>query len=120
MGRLVLVVGDTEFEFALLGAEDDRLAFHPADHVEGGFGLAAQSQFQEVFLDARLEGFAQLGLNLEKAIGRAEAAQTLVRSLVVVIFDPEFDPLPGGVKALELDANQKLLPEGGPEAFDLA
>ena len=114
-----MIVGDTEFEFALLGPQDDRLAVQPAHHVEGRLGLAAQGQFQEVGLDARLDGFAQLGLNGEKAVRRAEAGQPLVRPLVVVIFDPELDALAGGLKALELSADEKVLPDRGPEALDL-
>jgi hypothetical protein len=41
-----LFITDTEFEFALLGAEHDRLAVEPAHHVEGRLGFAAQGQFQ--------------------------------------------------------------------------
>ena len=102
---------DTEFEFALLGAEDDRLAVHAADHVEGRLGFAAQGQLQEVFLDAGLEGLAQLGLDLEEAVRRAQAVDALVRALVVVIFDPEFDALAGVLEAVELGADQELLPD---------
>src|SRR5215469_1356163 len=57
---LVLLIADTEFEFALLGTEDDGLAVHPSDHVEGCLGLAAQGQLQQVLLNAGLDGFAQL------------------------------------------------------------
>jgi hypothetical protein len=120
LGGLVLIVGDTEFEFAFLGAQDDGLAVHAADHVEGGLGLAAQGQFQEVVLDAFFEGLAQLGLNGEEAVGRAESGDALVGPLVVVVFDPELDALAGGLEALELGADQELLPDGGPEALDLA
>ena len=117
---MVLLIADTEFEFALLGAEHDRLAVHPPDHVEGRLGFAAQGQLQEVFLDALFNGGAQLGLDLEEAIRRTQAFNALMRPLVVVVFDPEFDPLPGGVEAVELGADQEVLPDGGPEAFDLA
>src|SRR5580698_5618062 len=47
---LVLLIADTEFEFALLRAEHDGLAVHASDHIEGRLGFAAQGQFQEVFL----------------------------------------------------------------------
>jgi hypothetical protein len=117
---LVLFIADTEFEFALLGPQHDRLAIHATDHVEGSLGLAAQGQFQEVFLDASLDGFAQRRLDLEEAIGRADAFDALVRPLVVVIFNPEFDPFAGGVEAVELRPGQELLPNAFPEPFDLA
>lgn len=116
----VLLITDTEFEFALFGAEHDGLAVHPPDHVEGRLGFAAEGEFEEVFLNALLDGFAQIMLDLEEAIGGTEALDALMRALVVVVFDPEFDPLAGGVKGIELGANQEVLPERGPEAFDLA
>jgi hypothetical protein len=117
---VVVLIADTEFEFALLGAEHDRLAVHPPDHVEGRLRFAAQGQLQEIFLNARLDGFAEFILDLEEAVGGAQALDALMRSLVVVVFDPEFDPLAGGVEAVELGADQEVLPERGPEAFDLA
>jgi hypothetical protein len=117
---LVLFVTDTEFEFALLGPEHDRLAVHATDPVEGSLGFAAQGQFQEVFLDAGFNGFAQRRLDLEEAVGRADAFDALVRPLVVVILDPEFDPFAGGVEAVELRTGQELLPDAFPEPFDLA
>ena len=117
---VVLLIADTEFDFALLGPEHDRLAVHPPHHVERRLGFATQGQFQKVFLDASLDGAAQLGLDLEEAIRRAQAFNALVRPLVIVVFDPEFDPLAGGVEAVELGPDQKLLPDGLPEAFDLA
>jgi hypothetical protein len=61
-----------------------------------------------------------LGLDLEEPIGRTETLDALVGPLVVVIFDPEFDPLPGRFEALELGADQEVLPEALPEPFDLA
>ena len=117
---MIVLVADTEFEFAFLGAEHDRLAVHAPDHVEGRLRFAAQGQFQEVLLNAGLHGFAEFILDLEEAIGGTEPFNALMRSLVVVVFDPEFDPLAGGVKAVELGADQEVLPDRGPEAFDLA
>ena len=113
-------VGDTELELALLGAEHDGLAVHAAHHVEGCLRFAAQRQFEEVVSNALLDGFAQLMLDLEEAVGGAEAADALVGPLVVVVFDPELDALAGNLEALELGANQEVLPDRGPEALDLA
>jgi hypothetical protein len=117
---LVFGVGDTEFELAFLGPQDDRLAFQAADHVEGRPRLAAQRQFQEVFLDARLQGLLEIALDLEEPVGRADAADPLVGPAVVVVGDPEFDALAGGLETVELGPSQELAPEGGPEALDLA
>jgi hypothetical protein len=96
------------------------LAVHPPHHVERRLGFAAQGQFQQVFLDARFNGLAQLGLDLEEAVGWTQPFDALVGPLVVVMFDPELDPFAGRLEALELGADQKVLPDGGPEPFDLA
>ena len=117
---VIVLIADTEFEFAFFGAEHDRLAVHPPDHVEGSAWLATQGHLQKVFGNARFDGFAEFILDLEEAVRRTEAFNALMRPLVVVVFDPEFDPLAGGVEAVELGADQEVLPERGPEAFDLA
>lgn len=111
---------DGEFEFSFFGPEDDGLPFHAADHVEGSLGLAAQSHLQQVFLDAGLDGFAQFAGDLKEAVRRTKSFDALVGPLVVVIFDPEPDPLPGGFETLELGAGQELLPDGLPKTLDLA
>jgi hypothetical protein len=116
----VLFVTDTEFEFALLGPEHDRLTVHAADHVEGGLRFATQGQLQKIFLDTGLDGLAQRRLDFEEAIGRTEPFDPLMRSLVVVIFDPEFDSLASRLEAVELGTAEELLPDAFPEALDLA
>jgi hypothetical protein len=115
---LVSIV-DREFEFAFFGPENHRLPFHAADHVEGGFGLAAQCHLQQVFLNAGLDGLAELRSNFEEAIRWTKTFNALMRSLVIVIFDPEPDAFPGGFEALELGAGEELLPDRFPKAFNL-
>jgi hypothetical protein len=117
---LVLLITDTEFEFAFLGAEHDGLAFHAADHVEGRLRFAAQRQFQEVLLNAGFNGFTQCALDLKEAVGRAKPFDALVGPLVIVMFNPEFDPLARRLEAVELGAYQEVLPDRGPEPFDFA
>jgi hypothetical protein len=117
---LIFGIGEAEFELSFLGAQDDGLTFHAADHVEGGARLAAQRQFQEIFLDTGLEGLLEFGLDLEEPVGGADAADALMGSAVVVIGDPEFDALASGFETLELRAGEELTPDGSPEAFDLA
>jgi hypothetical protein len=55
---VILLIADAEFDLALLGTEHDRLAVHPSDHVKRRLGFTTQGQFQEVFLDAGLDGAA--------------------------------------------------------------
>jgi len=71
-------------------------------------------------LNARLDGFTQIGLDFEEAVGRTQSLDALVGPLMVVMFDPELDAFASGLEAVELGADQKVLPDGGPEAFDLA
>ena len=106
------MVTDTKFEFTLLGPEHDGLAVHPPDHVERRLGFAAQSQFQQIVLDARFHGLAQLGLDLEEPVGRTKAFDALVGAAMVVMFDPELDALASRLEAFKLGADQKVLPEG--------
>ena len=115
-----LFIGQFEFEFAFFRAQDDRLAFHPPDHVEGRARFSAQGHLQEIVLDPGLEGLAQLGLDFEKAVRRAKAANALVGPLVIVVLDPELDALARVLERIELRAHQEVLPDRGPEALDLA
>ena len=118
---LVLVsIVDREFEFSFFGPEDDGLSLHTADHIEGRFGLTAQRHLQQVFLDARFDGLAQLGGDLKKTVRRAKTFNALMRPLVVVVTDPEPDAFAGRLEALELSPGEEHLPDGLPEPLDLA
>src|SRR6185369_3801506 len=87
---------------------------------ERSAGLAAQSHLENIVSNACLDGFAQLTLDFKEAIGRTKSLNTLVGTLVIIVFDPAADPFARRVETLELGAGEELLPNGGPEAFDLA
>jgi hypothetical protein len=111
---------DEHFHFTLLGTNDHGLLAHPPHHVEGTVRLPPQRQFQHVLLDAALDDLAQFLGNGKEAIGRTQPLQGLVRPPVVVVLHPQPNPLAGRLEAVELRAHQELLPDGFPEAFDLA
>ena len=111
---------DREFEFAFFGPENNRLTFHAADHVEGRLGFTAQSHLEQVFLDAGLDGFAQLAGDFEETVRGAKAFNALMRPLVIIIFDPQANAFPGRIETFELSTGEELLPNGLPEAFDFA
>lgn len=111
---------DSEFEFSFFGPQNDRLSFHAADHVEGSFGLSTQSHLQKIFVDAGLDGFAQLGGDLKIPVRWTQSFDALVRAFVIIIFDPKTDPFPRRLEAVELRAGEKLLPDRFPEPFDFA
>jgi hypothetical protein len=118
IGLRVVIVAHAQLELAFFRAQDDRLAFHAPDHVERSAGLAPQRHLQEVVLDAFLNGFTQFALDFEKAIGRAEALDALMRAAVVIVADPHLDPLAGVLEAVELGAGEELAPDAFPEALD--
>lgn len=120
MFLVIVLITDTEFKFALLGPEHDGLAVHTPDHVERRLRFAAQRQLQQVLLDAGLDRLAEFGLDLKEAVRRAQAFDALVGPLVVIMFDPELDAFPSGFEGIELSAHEEVLPDRGPEPFDLA
>lgn len=119
VGGLLLAI-DAELEFAFFGPQHDGLSLHAPDHVEGRLGTAAQGHFERVFADALLDGLAQLVLDLEEAVRRAQAANALMRALVIVMLDPQADALAGLLEVVELGAAEEFSPDGVPEPFDLA
>jgi hypothetical protein len=95
-------------DFALLRPDDHALAAHAAYHIKRIHRPAPKSQFQHVLLDAPLQGLFQVVGDLEKSVGRAQAADALVRALVIVILDPESRPLHRLLEAVELRPLEEL------------
>ncbi len=92
----------------------------PPDHVKGRLGLATQRQLLDVVGDAALNHGAQFLRDGEEPIRRTQSVQRLVRSLVVVVFHPQADPLAGLLEAVKLRPNQEVLPDRLPVPLDLA
>lgn len=92
----------------------------PPHHVERALGFPTERELQHVLLDAALDHLPELLGDAEEAIRRAEPLQGLVGPAVVVVLHPEPHPLGGRLEAVELRARQELLPDGFPEALDLA
>jgi hypothetical protein len=105
---------------ALFGPDHHRLAAHPADHVKRIHGTAPKRQFQGVFLHALFQRLFQIVGDLEKAVGRTQPPDTLVRPLVVVVLHPDGGPLHGLLEAVELDTLQEFVEDRLPEPFDLS
>lgn len=111
---------DEHLHLALLGTNHHRLLAHPSHHVERTARLPPQRQLQHVVLNAALDDLPQLLGDGKEAIGGTQPLQGLMGPPVVVVLHPQPDPLAGRLEALELGALQELLPDGFPEAFDLA
>jgi hypothetical protein len=111
---------DEHLHAALLRPDHHRLLAQPSHHVERAARLPPQRQLQHVVLQAALDDLPQLLGDGKEAIGGTQPLQGLVGPPVVVVLHPEPDPLAGRLEAVELRAHQELLPDGFPEAFDLA
>lgn len=91
-----------------------------SDEVEGLLDGLLLGQAQGVFLDVLLDGRPDVGRGPEEAVGRHEALEPLVWALEVVGVDEELEPSRQVREVREDRAREKLLPQGLPEALDLA
>jgi hypothetical protein len=93
--RLWLLALDQHFHLTLFGPDDDGLFAHPAHHIKRTLRFTSQGHLERVLLNAPLDDLPQLLGNRKEAIGGTQSLQRLVRPLVVVVFHPQTDPLPG-------------------------
>ena len=107
-------------DLSALRLEHDVLPTHAPDHVERLLRFAAQGQRFHVLRNAAFADGTHILLERKEAFRRAQSFDALMRPLVVVVFDPEFDSFPRRLKAVELGSGQELLPDGLPEPFDFA
>jgi peptidoglycan/xylan/chitin deacetylase (PgdA/CDA1 family) len=107
-------------ELTLFGTDDHRLAAHAADHVKRIQRPPPEGQLQHVLLNAALQGLLQVVGDLEEAVGRAKPPDALMRTLVVVILDPEDSALNCLFEAVELGPLEELPQDRLPETLDLA
>jgi hypothetical protein len=114
------LIVNRQAQLAFLRTQHHRLALHAAHHIKRQLRLAAQRHLKKVLLDALLDGLAELALYLKIPVGRAQAANTLVRTLVVVILHPLPDTFLCVLKTAELRTAQKLQEYRLPEPLDLA
>jgi hypothetical protein len=105
---------------AFFCSDHHRLLPHAPDHVKRIAWTTAQGQLQGVFLNTLFQRLLQRMGDLEEPIGRAQPPDALMRTLVVVVLDPEGAPLHGLIEAVELGALEELVQDGFPEPFDLA
>jgi hypothetical protein len=77
-----------------LRADDQRLIAHAAHQVHRLRRPPAQRQFLDIGFDPRFQRRSQLLLDRKISVRRTETPDPLVRSLVIVIFNPPPDPLP--------------------------
>lgn len=76
---------------------------HPAHHVKRLTGFPPQGRFQYILRYPPFDDLAQRYLDLVKPVRRTEATDSLMRAPVIVVFDPERQPVPGIIKTVELN-----------------
>jgi len=106
---------------AAFGRRDRQLAIAELTHqVERLLRLLLPRQPQRVLVDVALHGVAHRRRRLEVAVRGHQARQRLVRTVEVVVVD-EVTESPLAVRVVGEDrARQHLVPQGLPEALDLA
>jgi len=109
---------DKHLDLTLFSADHHRLAAHAAHHVKRVHRSAPQGQFKGIFLNTFFKGAFEFMLDLKKPVGRAQAPDTLMRPLVIVIFYPECRPFHRLLKAVELRTEKKLILDAFPEPLD--
>ena len=58
-------------------------------------------------------------LDLEKPVSRTQTANALMRSLVIIVFDPVGSSFHGLLEAVKLGAKKKFTLDAFPESLDL-
>jgi hypothetical protein len=71
-------------DFALLGTDDNTLVSHAAHHIKRIHRTSPKRQFQDVFRHALLQRLFQVVGDLEKPVGRAQAADPLTHRRMAV------------------------------------
>jgi len=117
---VLAVVVDRHQKLAGAGLHDQRLIGHPADQVERRRRLAVQGQFLEVVLKAGFHDLAQFLADLEETVRGTQAVDPLMGAAMVVPADPQRDPFPGRLEALQRRPVEELALEVLPETLDLA
>jgi hypothetical protein len=106
------------FDFTLLGPDDHALASHAAYHIEGIHRTPPKGKLQDVLRHALLQRLFQVVGDLEEPVGRTQAADPLVGTLVIVIVDPEGTSLHRLVEAVELGPLEEFGLDRLPESLD--
>jgi hypothetical protein len=118
-GQLLLTV-DQHTHLALFGPDHHGLIPHAADHVKRVHRPAPQGQLEGVVLHTLFQCAFQVIGDLKEPIGRTKSADTLMRSLVIVVFDPVRTARHRLLKAAKLGAHKKLRLDAFPETLDFA
>jgi len=100
---------DQHLDLAFFGPDHHRLIAQAAHHVKRVPGLAAKRKLQSVFFHPLFKGRFKRVLDLEEPVGRAQPSDALMRSLVIVVFDPKRRALDRVFKTGKLGALQKLV-----------
>jgi hypothetical protein len=106
------------FDFPLFSPDDHTLAPHAAHHIKRIHRTPPKGKFKDVLRHSFLQRLFQVVGDLEESIGRAQAADTLVRPLMIVIRHPESGSLDCLIEAVELGSLEKFVLDRLPESLN--
>ena len=118
LGAVILAI-DKHFHLALFSPDHHRLATHTAHHVKRIHRSAPKGQFKGVFLNPLFQRVFQLMGDLKEPVSRTQPADTLMRSLIVVVLHPESGSFDSLLEVIELGSKKELALDAFPETLDL-
>jgi hypothetical protein len=111
-------VCDLELQTALLGHHRDRLVIHPSHKIARLAGNTHKRHLKHVGRYPLFHHLAHLMRHLVETIGRAKPANALMRSLEVIILDPQPRPVLHVLEPVKQRPCKKLLLDRFPEPLD--
>jgi hypothetical protein len=117
---LGLLVAQLHAQAALGGGNRQLAVAEPADQIEWLARRLLVGEPRGVVGNALLDRRAHLGCRLEEAVGGHEPSERLVGALEIVGVDEESEPARAVREVGKHRARQEFVPQGLPEALDLA
>jgi hypothetical protein len=114
------LASDVDLQTALASRDRQPLIAELADDVEGFTWRLLQREPDLVRLHGAFDLGAHVLRRLEETVGRHEAVECLMRTLEVVVADEVLESVLRICHVREDSPPQKFLPQGLPEALDLA
>ena len=107
-------------DFSLFGPDHHALLPHAAHHIKRVHRTSPKGKFQDVLRHSFLQRLFQVVGDLEEPVGGAQAADTLVGALVIIVRNPEGGSLYRLIEAVKLRTLEEFVLDRLPEPLDFA